>query len=115
MSMLRHLRDTQSKRRVLLLYANKTEKDTVFGSELAAMETGEFIGLKVVHILSQAGDSWSGETGHVDHEKIERLCGSIAGKAFYVCGPPAMTEKVIKNLRDLGVADARIHTERFSL
>ena len=115
MSMLRHMRDTQSKRRVLLLYANKTETDIVFRGELASMEAGECIGLKVVHILSQPGDSWSGETGHVDRDKLSSLCGNNVGKAFYVCGPRAMTEEVIKNLRNLGVADTRIHTERFSL
>ena len=115
MSMLRHMRDSQSKRPVLLLYANKTDKDIVFGDELTTMESGELAGLTVVHILSQAGDSWMGETGRVDRQKIERLCGSISGKAFYVCGPPTMIDRVNKDLRDLGVADARIHTERFSL
>ena len=114
MSMLRHMRDTRSERRVLLLYANKTQKDIVFGDELAAMEAAGLFDLKVVHILSQGDDSWSGETGHLDCEKIERLCGNIMGRAFYVCGPAAMMEKVIKDLRSLGVADAQIHFERFS-
>ena len=40
MSNLRHMRDTQADRRVLLLYSNKTENDIVFREELAQIEAG---------------------------------------------------------------------------
>jgi len=116
MSMLRHMRDTRADRRVLLLYANRTENDIVFRDELCELEKGEYPRLTVVHILSRAGDAWGGETGHMDREKIERLCGgNLANQAFYVCCPPRMTEEVVRALRDLRVAAARIHFEHFSL
>lgn len=116
MSMLRHMRDTRADRRVLLLYANKTENDIVFRDELREIEKGEYPRLTVIHILSRAGETWRGETGHIDRDKIKQLCGeNLANQAFYVCCPPEMTEEVLRSLQDLRVAATRIHFEHFSL
>ena len=116
MSMLRHMRDTKAEVDVMLLYANRTEKDIVFREELAAIEAGDAPRLKVVHILSEPEPGWNGETGYVDREKIARyLSDNMSEKAFYVCGPPAMNTKVIETLLAMGVPYPRIHTEIFSL
>ncbi len=116
MSMLRHMRDTKAEVDVMLLYANRTEKDIVFREELAAIEAGDAPRLKVVHILSAPEPGWNGETGYVDREKIARyLSDNMSEKAFYVCGPPAMNTKVIETLLAMGVPYPRIHTEIFSL
>lgn len=116
MSMLRHMRDTKAEVDVLLLYANRTEKDIVFREELAAIEAGEAPRLKVVHILSEPEPGWNGETRYVDREKIARyLSDNMSEKAFYVCGPPAMNTKVIETLLAMGVPYPCIHTEVFSL
>jgi predicted ferric reductase len=116
MSMLRHMRDTKAEVDVMLLYANRTEKDIVFREELAAIEAGDAPRLKVVHILSVPEPGWNGETGYVDREKIARyLSDNMSEKAFYVCGPPAMNTKVIETLLAMGAPYPRIHTEIFSL
>lgn len=116
MSNLRHMRDSRADRRVLLLYANRTENDIVFREELAQMEGGSRPELKVVHILSRPGESWQGETGHLDREKLGRLGGDhLAASTFFLCCPPPMLQGLLQNLRDLGVAEARIHFEYFSL
>jgi len=115
MSMLRHMRDMEDNRSVLLLYANPVEDHIIFREELASIENGQYPLLKVVHVLSKPDDSWTGERGHIDREKIERFCGSKLGeKVFYVCGPQGMRKSVIASLRDLGVADKQIRVEIFS-
>jgi predicted ferric reductase len=116
MSNLRHMRDTRATRRVLLLYANKTEADIVFREELARMELGSKPDLRVVHVLSRPGEAWQGETGHLDQEKLARLCGDrLAASTFFLCCPPAMIESLVPILRNLGVPDSRISYEYFSL
>jgi predicted ferric reductase len=115
MGMLRHMRDTKVALPVLLLYANKDEKEIAFRTELAEMERGRYPKLKVVHCLSSPAKGWKGETGRLDRERIERWCGkAIKDKAFYICGPPGLLEATIANLRALGVADGRMHIEIFS-
>lgn len=116
MSMLRSMRDRAEDCRVLLIYGNQQESSIIFREELAAIESGPHPQLKVTHMLSHPGEDWTGETGYIDREKIERLVGTdLSGKTFYVCGPPAMNEAAIANLKALGVEDRRIRTEIFSL
>ena len=116
MSNLRHLRDTWADRRVLLLYANRTESDIVFREELARMELSTRPELRVAHILSKPEADWQGETGHLDREKLARLAGDrLATGTYFLCCPPSMLRSLVQSLRDLGVAEARIHFEYFSL
>ena len=115
MSMLRHMKDTRDERAVILLYANRTPSDIVFREELSEIEKGEFPALNTVHVLSRAGEHWSGEKGYIDKEKIEKYCGVQAGdKSYYVCGPPGMLSTVTATLKELGVPDSRIRIEIFS-
>lgn len=116
MSMLRHMRDTGSKREVLLLYACRTEGDIVFREELDEMSAADSCpGLTVVHILSRPDESWEGETGYIDRDKMERLAGGVSDTAFYICGPPPMMEMVEDMLTDMGAGKDDLHMERFSL
>lgn len=115
MSMIRHMRDTQDTRQVLLIYANRDESGIVFSRELAGIEAGGYPSLRAVHVLGSPPSGWKGETGFVDREKILRLCGgNLEGKVFYVCGPPGLIAAVLDALKALGVEDYRIRLEIFS-
>ncbi len=116
MSMLRHMRDSQFEAQVLLIFANRTEHDIAFRTELEEMTTGERPRVKLIHVLSQPDQNWSGESGFVDREKLERfLDNGYREKMFYLCGPPPMMKKVIADLTTLGVPEDRIEYEFFSL
>ena len=116
MSNLRHMRDTGADRRVLLLYANKNEGDIVFEGELDRMTGQDKPRVEVVHILTQAGSDWQGETGRLDREKLKRLCGDrLSGSTFFLCCPPAMLQNLLAILQGLGVPLPRISYEYFSL
>jgi predicted ferric reductase len=116
MSNLRHMRDTQAERRVLLLWANKTEADIIFREELTNLESGVRPELKVVHILSRPGDAWMGEKGRLDRERVHRLAGDrLAQAMFFLCCPPPMATSLVQILPGLGVPEERISLEYFSL
>jgi predicted ferric reductase len=115
MSMLRYMRDQKEKRPVTLLYGNPNQDSIVFREELGEIEKGENPSLKVVHVLSNPEEDWTGEKGYIDPEKIKKYCGdNLSQKGFYVVGPPMLIEKSIQNLRDMGVKDKQIHMEIFS-
>jgi predicted ferric reductase len=115
MSMLRHMRDTGSNLPVLLIYANRDRTSTIFLDELTAIERGGSPKLRVIHVLSDPGADWEGETGRIDRHRLERLCGGrFAERAFYVCGPPGLLKTVIDALARSRVPARRIHTEIFS-
>jgi predicted ferric reductase len=116
MSMLRYMRDTREDIQVTLVYVNKTRRDIIFDEELSEMEKSDFPKLRVIHILSRPDADWDGETGRLDGKKIQRYCGNdLAGRDYYLCGPPQMTRQLIRDLRNLGVPETRIHLEKFSL
>lgn len=115
MSMLRYMRDTKDTRSVLLLYANRGQSRIIFREELEEIASGENPDLTLVHVLSRPEGEWSGETGHIDRQKIEKYCGSnLQGKTFYVCAPLKMADILVSTLRGMGVPGKRIRREIFS-
>jgi predicted ferric reductase len=115
MAMLRHMRDTRDTRSVTLLYANRREDQIVFRQELEEIAAGQWLNLQLVHVLSRPEGHWSGESGHIDQEKIEKFCGSnLQEKVFYICGPLRLSKTLISTLRNMGVPDKRIRHEIFS-
>lgn len=111
-SMLRYVRDTGDPRPAVLIYANKTEEDILFGEELAGMSEH----VRTIHILSSPDTAWQGTKGFVTTDLIRREAGNLLEEAHvFLCGPPAMMEKVLESLKELGVAGSRIHYERFSI
>ncbi len=115
LSMLRHMRNTKEDRSVLLLYGSRREGDIVARKELDEIAAGQRPSLRVVHVLSKPHKTWKGERGYVDGPFIEHHTGGLAGKRFYVSGPPVMITAVTKALRAAGVPAADIHFERFAL
>ena len=64
-------------------------------------------------------ESWTGERGIVDEEKIGRILGEsgldIQRAGFYICGPAPMLRHVRHALKKLGIKRSGIHFERFSI
>ena len=70
----------------------------------------------MVHILSEPGEGWSGETGYMDKDKLSRyIAEGRERRMYYVCGPAPMMKLVMAALGDLGVPRDRIEFERFVL
>lgn len=116
MSMIRCMSDGKDDRRVLLLYANRTENDIVFRDELDEIAAARYPHLTVVHVISRPGDNWTGEKGHIDSDMLQRhIQGDLSKKTFYICGPAPLMDAAIANLTALGVKDRQIRTEIFRL
>ncbi len=111
LAMLRYLRETKDDRQIVLLYANKSEKDIIFRKELETMPDN----FKIVHCLSRQ-EEWDGCKGHVDFDNITINAGEIIDSAdFYICGPPPMMAAVIQDLKSGGISKEKIHFEKFSI
>jgi predicted ferric reductase len=114
-SMLRYMRDKRMKLPVDLFYGNRTEEDILFREELIALENKGNPRLRVIHVLSKPSESWKGETGHIDKEKLTRYLGDdLEGKGFYLVGPKPLLDASIQALKELGVPDKRMHMEIFA-
>ncbi|WP_323767015.1 ferredoxin reductase family protein [Antarctobacter sp.] len=115
--MLSHLRQLDADadpRPRLLVYANRTEAQIACREELD--QRAAHGPLRVTHVLSEPPPDWTGETGFVTAEMIQRLLDEEALQSwvFVLCGPPPMLHAVEKALMDLGVAPKNILLEQFS-
>jgi predicted ferric reductase len=114
MAMLRTFRDTGDKRKAILIYGNPDWEGITFREELE--ELSKQIDLKVVHILTNPPDGWTGETGHVDEALLKKyLPEKPDDYMYFTCGPGPLMDITEISLRNLGIAWNRIYTERFEI
>ena len=97
---------------VVFLYQNEQEKDILFREDFNAL-TKKNNNMKIVHILKEPPDKWSGPTGEIDKTIVAKNIPDYAERMFYISGPPAMVLSLITVLVELGVDKKRIKMENF--
>lgn len=95
-----------------LLYACRDSATAAFKTELDELAAKHALR---VHYIMSSDQTWSGEKGFVDQEKIVRLVPDALERDTYLCGPTPMMTAVRKTLASCGVPRACIHFEKFSL
>jgi len=114
MAMLRTLADRQDERPLLLVYAYHTWERLTFREEIERLR--EKLNLRVVTVLWEAPEGWTGETGLITEELLERhLPAERDGLECFICGPVPMIDLTERALSRLGVPLSRIHSELFDL
>jgi len=116
-SMLRYMRSKDIERKVVLIWGVNNRSDLIckneFDDMLKAMKN--FVLVPVMF----KDDSWKGEKGIIDKEKIEVILKKhgldISSKEYFICGPSIMLNGIIRSLKALGVKKKSIHFERFSV
>ncbi|KAF4456771.1 hypothetical protein F53441_1207 [Fusarium austroafricanum] len=103
----RILLSSNDKTEIRVVDANKTEADILLKDELEEFEKKANGQLKVTHVLSHAGDSWTGQTGFVNEDIIKESLFSPSQKSVvFLCGPPAMIQKAaLPALKDWGYVE----------
>jgi ferredoxin-NADP reductase len=104
MAMLRHRRLTMPELPMHLVYSVRTPEDVIYADELGVEA--------VLTYTREAPSGWTGHTGRIDREIIERGVDEPGATAF-VCGSHAFVEAASKLLIGAGVAPERVRTERF--
>ena len=113
MSIVRTFADKGDTRPLLLLYGSRTYDEITFREELE--ELAGRAQLKVVHVLRNPHEGWSGESGYVDVEIFRRyLPPPYAGHEYFICGPDVMMDGIERALGELDVPMSRYHSERYS-
>lgn len=113
MSMIRTLADQHDTRPVVLLYGSKTWDAITFREELEALHAR--LDLRVVHVLEQPPEGWTGERGFITADVLRRhLPPPYAEHEYFICGPDVMMDAIEDALGTLGVPISKYHSERYS-
>lgn len=111
-SMLTEIIDAHMDRKVTLLYGCRSEEMALFHELLKDFST-RFKNFTYHLVLSEANNSWKGETGFIDKSKIMKLAPDYTDSTFYICGPQVMNEFCKKELEELGIPQKQIRREMF--
>ncbi|YAF94259.1 MAG: ferric reductase-like transmembrane domain-containing protein [Nodularia sp. CChRGM 3473] len=113
-SMLFTQAERKDERPYLLIYASNSWDDVTFREELEELQ--EKLNLTVVHVLRNPPEDWSGETGYVDQELLERYIPKRRGtRQYFICASPKMMDQLEAALHQLEVPMTNIHMEHFNL
>lgn len=105
---------------VTLVYGNRQTDSIMFRALLDDLKDRYLDRFTLIHILSREDQDVALLNGRITGEKIAALsnAGAIdleASDGVFLCGPGAMIDDVSSTLRDSGVAEDRIHFERFTM
>ncbi len=113
MSTLRALAERGDRRPLLFIYGSKTWEDVTFREEIEELKPR--LDLTVVHVLSKAPEGWTGESGRISYELLERhIPKDRNSREYMICGADRMMDAVEAALSKLGVSLEHIHSERYN-
>ena len=111
-SMLVEAAQRHRKQRFFVFYSNRQPADAPFLGELEALE-GQHPHITLVLTMTQAGERWLGETGHLEPDLIARYVKNISPPVYYLSGPARMVRGLETALVHRGVRHDRIRMEVF--
>lgn len=112
MSMLHLIDEEKFPYKITLIYSNRDQESTAFLNELEEIKNRNE-NIKLVFTMTE-DLSWKGENRKIDGQFITDHIADFKDKTFYISGPPAFNEAIVKNLNELKIEDKNIFAENFS-
>jgi ring-1,2-phenylacetyl-CoA epoxidase subunit PaaE len=105
--------------RFTLIYGNRVLRSTMFKEELEDLKNRYMTRLVLHHVFSDEPTDAPLNMGLMNRDKIAEFLGSVVPAEtidhVYVCGPYQMNDEAEAALLAAGVAEDRIHIERFGV
>ena len=99
--------------RLTLVYGNRRAKDILFRGAWERLRRAH-PNLDVTHVLTRPGRAWKGPRGRLSGAVLGEVLPVDPAARYLVCGPPGMMAGVVTYLREAGVPEENVTTERFS-
>lgn len=120
MSIIKSVLSTGSQSKIHLFYGNRNEHSIIFKEQLDQLAQNSNGKLSITHLLSQAGEGFSGIKSRIEGKLLQSLCNESAlfddlTANFYICGPDGMMHAVLDMLEAQGIPKERVHKESFFL
>jgi ring-1,2-phenylacetyl-CoA epoxidase subunit PaaE len=103
--------------RFFLFYGNRSTSGMLFREALEELKDRFMQRFSLFHVISGEEQDIPILYGRLDGEKVRVLLRSLIPATsvdhVFICGPTGMSEDIEATCRDIGIAEARIHVERF--
>ena len=115
LSMARHAAKAELPHRIYLFYSNRRPEDAAFFDELRELEkrNPNYRLIPTMAEMEKSSRAWSGETGFISREMLERYLPDLNSPVFYFAGPPAMTMAMQSMLSSAGISENDMRSEEF--
>jgi ring-1,2-phenylacetyl-CoA epoxidase subunit PaaE len=133
-SILKTILEKEPMSRVVLLYGNRNEDCIIFRKDLDDMANtygGQFAvrytlsqpkrekSKGIGGLFSKGKITWEGHVGRIDAKAIGQLLADFPPRTdqveYFICGPGTLIETAEEALRQKGIDDKHIHSERFTM
>lgn len=112
LSMIREATDTDLPYNMHLIYGCRNLSDVPYLEELKA-RSEQFPRFKFDLVLSEPDEGWTGLSGFIGADLLKKLNIDVDKNIFFICGPGAMYNFTIPELKKLGIPDRKIRKEIF--
>ena len=117
LSIIASLLEGSPDNRVALFYGNRKQNTTMFIEDLYALKNRFPERLQLHFVFSREEQEFDIAGGRLDADKVGELlecfCGGLDIDGAWICGPDTMIDSVSEGLASSGLAEERIHAERF--
>jgi ferredoxin-NADP reductase len=115
LSMARHASRERLPHRIHLFYSNRRPEDAAFLAELRDMEqlNPNYHLIATMAEADKSAQPWSGETGFIRSELLERHLPDTASPVYYFAGPPAMAMAMQEMLQGIDIGEDAMRYEEF--
>ena len=115
LAIARHAAKERLPHRLYLFYANRRPEDAAFLPELQKLEqlNPNYRLIAIMAEPEKSAQRWSGETGFIRRELLERHLADITSPMYYFAGPPPMTMAMNKMLEEIGIGEQAMRYEEF--
>jgi ring-1,2-phenylacetyl-CoA epoxidase subunit PaaE len=107
----------EPKSQFFLFYGNRSTSGMMFLEALEELKDRFMQRLSLFHVISGEEQDIPILHGRLDGEKVRVLLRSLVPAStidhVFICGPTGMSEDIEATCRDIGIAEDRIHVERF--
>jgi ring-1,2-phenylacetyl-CoA epoxidase subunit PaaE len=107
----------EPKSQFFLFYGNRTTSGMMFLEALEELKDRYLQRLSLFHVISGEEQDLPILHGRLDGEKVRVLLRSLVPASrvdhVFICGPTRMSEDIEATCREIGIAEDRIHVERF--
>jgi ring-1,2-phenylacetyl-CoA epoxidase subunit PaaE len=117
LSIIRTVLSAEPKSRFFLFYGNRASANIMFLEALEELKDRFIDRFSIFLVISGEEQDIPILHGRLDGEKVRVLLRSLVPAAsvdhVFICGPTGMSEEIEATCREIGIADERIHVERF--
>src|SRR3954466_4401539 len=117
LSIVQGRRAAEPDSRFFLFYGNRSTGGMLFRETLEELKDRFMQRLSVFHVISGEEQDIPILHGRLDGDKVRVLLRSLVPAAsvdhVFICGPAGMSEDIEATCRNIGIAEDRIHVERF--